>query len=57
MFIVANWNDKYSITISEKAGDVEYLAWELSEIVFYWFMFFRTLTASHVKCYQSIAVN
>ena len=32
------------------------LCQELSGILFYLFMFLRTLAASHVKCYQSIAV-
>ena len=45
------------IAVCEIAGNVEYLAQELSRILFYWFMFSRTLSASHVKCYQSIAVN
>ena len=33
------------------------LCQELPGILFYPFMFLRTLSASHVKCYQSIAVN
>ena len=33
---------------------VEYLTQELSRILFYWVNFFRSLSASHVKCYQII---